>query len=419
MAELLGASLEIDKDAHEFALGLIERWVSDPSNVRLLRIGLDLWPDVEILKGVVELLRPFTENSGRRKAPRRVAWYCLAEILKAGATETGLVEDKESLPQAIDLNEYRRFLRDEAARLVGLPSAQIPWYLRQQALCFLAVFAPHAAPVVHAGRSAETRHYREMIKFLRGEGARLRSADFATLAVLSRRAFSDKNNSIKLTLQALTPARKRAIAARDPSFFLEFPARIREDLCLETLENGGDRRSLSEIVLQDGHPSLLRNELELLRFAYAFLKKLRVAPRAVEVITPGQVRLKLRPKTGIPDVKELAIVAGRAAPTGSLYRPPAWCHKTARWRFQLGFLLRFILAGRPDFTRIVRPPHWKETERAYRPGESHWYQRLYGLFNSQPAFGDDWLPITDWMEGFLSALLHWPGCRYPNGFDLR
>ena len=78
------------------------------------------------------------------KRQGRVAWYCLAEILKAGATETGLVEDKESLPQAIDLNEYRRFLRDEAARLVGLPSAQIPWYLRQQALCFLAVFAPHA-----------------------------------------------------------------------------------------------------------------------------------------------------------------------------------------------------------------------------------------------------------------------------------
>ena len=148
---------ELDEDAHAFALGLIERWVADPSNVRLLRIGLDLWPDANVLKAVVDLLRPFTEKGGRRKAPRRVAWYCLAEILRAGATETGLVDDAERLPQAIDLDEYRGFLRDEAARLVGLPAAQIPWYLRQQALLYLAAFAPDAAPVVHTGRSIETR----------------------------------------------------------------------------------------------------------------------------------------------------------------------------------------------------------------------------------------------------------------------
>ena len=53
----------------------------------------------------------------------------------------------------------------------------------------------------------------------------------------------------------------------------------------------------------------------------------------------------------------------------------------------------------------------------YRAGESHWYQRLYGLFNGQLAFGDDWLPITDWVEQFLSALLRWPGCRIPEDFD--
>ena len=59
---------ELDEDAHAFALGLIERWVADPSNVRLLRIGLDLWPDANVLKAVVDLLRPFTEKGGRRKA---------------------------------------------------------------------------------------------------------------------------------------------------------------------------------------------------------------------------------------------------------------------------------------------------------------------------------------------------------------
>ena len=57
---------ELDEDARAFALGLIQRWIDDPSNVRLLRIGLDLWPDVGLLREVLSLLRPFTEKGGRR-----------------------------------------------------------------------------------------------------------------------------------------------------------------------------------------------------------------------------------------------------------------------------------------------------------------------------------------------------------------
>ena len=139
---------ELDEDARAFALGLIQRWIYDPSNVRLLRIGLDLWPDVKLLREILALLRPLTEKGGRRKGPRRVAWYCLSEILRAGATETGLVPDAESLPGDIDLDLYRKELRNEAARLVALPAATIPWYLRQQALLFLATCRPGRAPEV-------------------------------------------------------------------------------------------------------------------------------------------------------------------------------------------------------------------------------------------------------------------------------
>ncbi|MBI4529621.1 MAG: RNA-directed DNA polymerase [Deltaproteobacteria bacterium] len=421
---------ELDEDARAFALGLIDRWVEDPSNVRLLRIGLDLWPDVEILKAVLDLLKPFTERGGRRKAPRRVAWYCLSEILRAGATETGLVEDDECLPKRVNLAAYRVALRDEAARLIALPAPTIPWYLRQQAFLFLAAHDPKSAPVFRGGRSAETKHYRDLIRFLRGEGNQLKSSDFATLAVLSRRAFLDKERAAQLTSQGLTPARQREIAERDPSFARELidasvllfdglPARLREDLCLDTTANSEDFRTLAEIVVKDGPTGPFRNELALLRFAAAFLRWFQQDTNEIEVIAPGQVRLKLklRAKSGIADTKELEVVPSRAAPAGSLYLPPAWCAQNERWRFQLGYLLRFILAGRPDFTRSVRSSHWKEGAAVYRAAESHWYQRLYGLFNGQPAFGDDWLPITDWMEQLLSALLRWPGCREPEGFD--
>jgi hypothetical protein len=48
----------------------------------------------------------------------------------------------------------------------------------------------------------------------------------------------------------------------------------------------------------------------------------------------------------------------------------------------------------------------------YRESGSHWYQRRYGFFNGQSSFGDNWLPISDWTEQLLYALLNWPGCRY-------
>ena len=423
---------ELDEDARAFALGLIQRWVDDPSNVRLLRIGLDLWPDVKLLQEVLSLLRPFTEKGGGRLAPRRVAWYCLAEVLRAGATETGIVPDLESLPLKVDLEAYLKELVREAARLVALPGTSIPWYLRQQALLFLAAYGPGQAPVTRTGRVPETRHYRELIRFLRGEGSELRltSSTFATLAVLARRAFVDRDKAIGLTVPGLDQLRAVQIARKDPSFVLELidtetqafaadelPARIREDLCRDSDSAVRDQDTLARLVLNTHPIGPLRNELSLLRFATAFLNEWEQQESPPEVITPGQVMLNLGKDHAIARIEELRIVGSRVGPSGSLYEVAKWCEAGERWRIQLGFLMRFILSGEPDFTRPVRRTSWKASESCYRPAESHWYQRLYGLFSGQPAFGDDWLPITEWMEGFLLALLRWPGCRAPEGFD--
>src|SRR3546814_10356691 len=76
-----------------------------------------------------------------------------------------------------------------------------------------------------------------------------------------------------------------------------------------------------------------------------------------------------------------------------MYTAPSWAPESQRWRFQLGYLLRFILTARIDFSLPVRPPSWKEGEHVYRPTRAHWFQRQYGFYNGHEAFGDDWLPI--------------------------
>ena len=432
----------LDDDAKAFALDLIQRWVRDPSNVRLLRIGLDLWPDVKLLREILSLIRPLTKPE-EQGASWRIACYCLAEILRAGATETGLVPDAESLPADINLAAYRQELSKEAARLIDL-GAKIPWYLRQQALLFLAAYNAAAAPASYAENESENQNYRALIQFLRGEGDHLQhSGDFATFAVLARRAFAKPRQAIVLTASGLNAERVQQIAQRDPSFLREIidaeadapgfdvndlPPRIREDLCLNLEHSGGDREILAKAVLDRGPRNPLRNELSLLYFAESFLEQWQAQESPPEAIPPAQIELALKftpeeegKEHGIATIQNLRILPKSQAPaSGSMYKAPAWCKPRERWRFHLGFLLRFILSGQPDFTRFVRPPSWKEkdeTGSCYRPAASNWYQRLYGFYNGQQAFGDNWLPITDWTERFLLALLRWPGCRNPEGFD--
>ncbi len=336
--------------------------------------------------------------------------------------------DGELLPFGIDLQSYREALREEASRLVALPGRTIPWYLRQQALLFLAAFAPSSAPIVRTGSGSEMRHYRELIRFLRGESDWLDSTEFSILAILARRAFVDRQRAIELTRSSLNTLRERQIARRDPSFFMELtntdellfddlPANLLGDLSRVARSPTGESETLEKIVLRDHPNSCLRNELSLLRFGNAFLKEWRQQEHPLRAIMPVQVHLKLVDRNGIADVEEVRILASRGAPLVFLYEPPRWCAETEQWRFHLGYLLRFILSGHLDFTRPIRPLHWKENESVYRQAESHWYQRLYGLFSGQQAFGDDWLPITDWMERFLLSLLRWPGCRVSEGFE--
>ncbi|MER8904311.1 RNA-directed DNA polymerase [Mesorhizobium sp. M0772] len=412
---------ELDDEARAFAMGLIAKWVDDPSNVRLLRIGLDLWPAADVLQRILDLLRPFTEKGGLRKAPRRVAWYCLSEILRAGATETGFVEDTEALSDQLDIARYREVLRKEARRLVFQNAVKIPWYLKQQALLYLATNPPADFRQLRGRGNSETRHYRELIRFLLGESKGLGAVDYATYAIYARRSFLGEAQSVELVQRSMTPARLNRVAALDPNFAREiidaFPQlkgdltpRIVADLGLNQFVDGSEKMTLASMVLSSATREVLRNELSLLTFASAFLDALSDRP-PIGVITPSDITLTI---SSDPDrlkrVEEVGIASPRHLAGRSLYEPPSWIEESGRWRFQLGYLLRFILTAQQDFTRFVRPVHWKERCEIYRPPESHWYQRIYGLFSGHAAFGDDWLPISEWTENLLFRLLSWPGC---------
>ena len=408
--------VELDNDAEVFAAGLIQTWVEDPSNIRLLRVALDIWPSALALKRVLALLMPYVGAESDDEA-HQIAQYCLAELLRSGATETGLVEDAEVLPR-LDLTEYHAALKEIAEWIVEHEEGELPWYLRQQALLFLTA---RGSTQVHRDRGRETSHYSALLRFLSDPDSAPSASDFATYSVLARRSFVP-SRAADMLVPHINRARLTKIAAADPALASELvhldsslaellPDHVKRDLCLiRTLPDGTD--SLADLVLKGENP--FRDELALLQFAAQVLKILRRGQSGTVAPVDLQVTIPAPEPWAVREGKFELHLRHRRRVENSIYSPPSWCPVDERWRFQLGYLLRFILTDNAYFTDSVRPTSWREVlGNSYRPAPMPWRMRRYGFFNAHEAFGDRWLPTTEWTTELLLDLLAWPGALGP------
>src|SRR5690606_34820027 len=114
-----------------------------------------------------------------------------------------------------------------------------------------------------------------------------------------------------------------------------------------------------------------------------------ITPHSLEILTSRSAN-----HDRVRDVRFVPPVPGADGPVELLYQPPDWCTSEERWRFQFGYLARFLLTGQIDFTHVPKPS-WREQHPVYRPVRSHWYQRIYGLHSGLEGFGDDWLAISE------------------------
>lgn len=416
---------ELDEEAKAFAYELIAKWISDPSNVRLLRVGLDIWPDTEILERVLGFLLPASVDSNRSAEERSVAHYCLAEVLRAGAVETGFVDDPDKLPNDIDLSRYRETLLKAATKVLESGHKKYPWFVVQQAFLLTAVSLKGNARLAYRTRPKlppmdENSHYRKLLRFLSRDFSEFSDDTFAEMSVLTRRSFRSMKQTASIIFDDLNARRANLIAKLDPDFGSEmaeiipsisslFYGNTKSSLGYKKSKEHKNEVQLSEYVLSRETKEVLRNEYSLLQFTQAFLKEFN-EKGSFDHISPADVYVTFENTRSLRAVISSVRIARSGKSKDSLYSPPSWCLEEERWRFQLGYILRFILSGRRDFTKPARATHWKEFTEIYRPATSHWYQRFYGLYSGHSAFGDDWLPISDWTENLLFRLLRWPGC---------
>lgn len=421
--ELEKTRSDLDNEAEVFAADLIKRWIADPSNVRLLRIAFDIWPSSSSLQEVLNLLKPLALGTGEDEGPRLVAQYCLSELFRAGATETGFVCDPDEI--RLNIEGYRSTLQETAEQVIEHDASALPWYLQQQAMLFLATRG--SVPHLIANTDPELRHYAALLRFLDDPSTASSATDFATFSVLARHCFAHEG-AAPLIDPHITRARLARLVHVDPTFAIEvieshrdfrwlLPPYIARDLCM-TEGLSEDPHSLARLVSDGQNP--FRDEMALLQFAIKVLHILRRGQRSV--ITPADLHIdlsyrSLSDKWAVREGDFRVLLRHRRYLTTSIYSPPDWCLDSERWRFQLGYLLRFVLTERPDFTSSVRRSSGQQTSgESYRSVGMPWKMRRYGFFHGHEAFGDRWLPITEWTTKLLIELLAWPGARTP-GFE--
>lgn len=407
---------ELDRQCQAFGLRLVEEWIRNPGNVRLLRIGLDLFPDPSILESVLDLLKPLLVSPLDIAGTRLVAEYCLAELFRAAATETGLVPDAELLPAGIEIAQYQDMLRDYARELLAEQWESLSWFLRQQVLLFLAAMSPVGVDIEAALADPETLQYARMLAFLQGQSDN-NPSQWASHAVLARQSYLDAESARRLVVPQLTRERFTELIDFAPAFAEELLVankRLRRLTGNESLRRLSLPERATVYAAADSTVSLveearrwdcrLRDEISLLEFAAQWLARRdetrELPPSSISVSFDGEGSFSL---------------SFGATSKNPLFTAPSWCAQRERWRFELGLLLRFVVTGQSDPTEAFRHPSWREDENCYRPPQWHWRLRRYSLYNGRDRLGPDWIPLSSWMESFLMALLHWPGALLPTG----
>lgn len=411
---------------------LLGSWAENPSLVQVLRYAFDLFPGPELLQDVLDALDRKLQHAKQFPDQAAVAWYVLAELFRAAATETGkrLAADEGFL-----VGDLVRYREDLAAYAEGvLQVGEGPWFVRQQAALLLATLC---SPTTLVGEEPELSRYRALNEYLRGSvpSEPMRAQDILGAAVIGYQVTGDAahfkrwfkrfaatvgksgavhalelvyRGSVRL-FDAITTPGEGAAARAKGILTRELAMHVDSRWLDSALPLSADWTPLSRAITHPTHP--FRHENALLRLAIeiaglpdwekqgeycytVFDIEVRCAQwQALDDPFGGDLRVRLAPNA--------------AARYGPRHETPAWVHSDKAWKYALGSILRAAAVGSNDFTlgwRIgVEEIGW------YRGLPSTAARRRLGMLHTSQALGGSVSSVTPWFSGLLSALLRWPG----------
>lgn len=431
--------------SHEFestARKLIKCWAENPALALLLRSGLDLFPHPRLLSPVTDALSiklfdvPTNLDVAKHKQVR-VAEYVLADLLRAGAVETGF-RDPQEYPEGVDIQGYREDLGGFARRVL-MERASSPWYLRQQARLYLASIGDSSLAAA-AEPGPEVQMYAALqraVLFEPAGGSELKGV--IPLAIVAQqlqpnaRRFgvwlseglrrTDEEGIREGVVRTVALSRPDllmvALNGRRASNWRQF---VPAALIQAHKRAASSRRSLAKqkgvqrlLHLISESDNLFDQENALLVLASALLRHPGVELQLSSGMSANDIMLRCEDWARLselpeePDFLRVEKIELSDVPN-PLYASPPWVVPEKAWLYGLGRILRSALTGEFDFTS--RRFLVTEEVGRYSGLRSTWFKRRFGLMNSGRGLLDEPGPVSPWLSGLLSTLLQWPGVEF-------
>jgi hypothetical protein len=415
---------------------LIAAWAENPSLVQVLRYALDLFPEATLAEEVCEALAVKVLGPGTTDAQRAVAWYVLAELFRAGATETGFRNSEDDSFRPTSLADFRRALARRAVWVTELPEKvgeAAPWYVQQQAALLLAALEK---PTTKLSLLPELQHYRNLHDYLLGgltESVRnidaLLSVAYvgyeisgdtekfiAWLKVVERRSGAPALARL-LERVFLVDARLFEAIARAEHRFIDVALELTSpELRIYALVSRAEEEEalpngawipLVVAIRHSTRPFSHENALIQLAIALVGLPKVTWSRNRVrsafdlEIFCAEWATLQ-DPKAGQVQLR----VVQRPVKT-RLYERPQWLDAKDSWKYPIGRVLRAAAMGEVDFTAM--PSDRERRKGWYRGIASTSLKRSIGLADVGSHFGMTTSAITPRYAALVTELLRWPG----------
>ncbi|WP_079504811.1 RNA-directed DNA polymerase [Mesobacillus jeotgali] len=427
----------LNNEFESAARKLISAWSANPSLTLLLKCGLDLYPDPDLLIPVLEALKTklYVQPQDKIiKKEMKVAEYVCADLLRAAATDIGY-RLETYYPESADLKGFREelvvFARD---LLINRPES--PWYLIHQAILYLISSGDY-------GYSLESIEKNKVLKYALLQDIALYktsinySSDIITLSLVLQQIQPNTEKYVTWFIELMrnqddADKRKEAIMIvsfsrpdimsniiksrrlKNAKWIKEIPFELKTSL--KPLENkeiiikDGRRQSLIRIIQSSENP--FKQENALLKLALSIL----VHSRGQEVLEKGvmasDILLKEVKWNEIQNPRKENFKVDFQITNDSIqkYREiPPWVKKGYEWLYSLGRILRSSITGEYDFTSNAFLK--REANSSYKGLKSTWFTRRLGLSIYPRGLLNEPSPISPWLSEFLIKLLQWPGIK--------
>jgi hypothetical protein len=412
----------LDAAQESVARRFVASWSRNPALTLLLKKGLQLFPNKDLLETVWDsLVKKLDDETPLRE--KNIAFYCLAEICRFSATDLKKVLPQD-LPPSLNINDYFDWLEKAIRKL--LDSQALPWYLKQQ------------AGLVLMGKAPSPRIEGELLlncalKIANGELVTGSGSEVLPAVVVSWQMTKSEKVITSLTSWLVSLERQFqydalvSIAANDPDLFNKL-FMIQNQEVIQTVKHVSTTLGLNiapmvpdltkwpiniqfaSIIKSPANPFIHENAL--IKLAIASIKALEKNPHLN--LTPQRILIECEDWLSIqnPDKATIKIFASENNTDFDIdprYQLPSWINdnKDSHKLYELGCLLRACAVGSCDFTS--QRTLFRQDINTYYGIKSSWFKRTISMIHSPEVLVGETAPMSGWVTELLFNLLQWPG----------